>query len=76
MHQKYFSSEIHPNPVDIPDETVDEIMGQSVVWMFSEGMFGMSVYRMYNKQILYVCVAYSKLWTEFCVFEYVCVHTL
>ncbi len=44
--------------------------------MFSEGMFGMSVYRMYNKQILYVCVAYSKLWTEFCVFEYVCVHTL
>lgn len=27
MHQKYFSSEIHPNSVDIPDETVDEIMG-------------------------------------------------
>ncbi len=64
MHQKYFSSEIHPNPVDSPDETVDEIMGtECYVNVFRGNVWNEWVYTMYNKQILYVCVAYSKLWT-------------
>lgn len=62
MHQKYFSSEIYPKPVDIPDKTVDEIMGtECCVNVFRGNVWNECVYRMYNKQILYVCVAYSKL---------------